>query len=201
MSLREARSLARQNLNAPCGARHANLAHAVAVLRAGGVVAHACEGVWGLACDPFDRAAVDKVLDIKGRAAAKGLIVVAGDAAEFAAELGDLEDGARRRVRASWPGAVTWLVANRRFPPWITGGRDTVAIRVPAHAQARALATAFGGPLVSTSANRTGDAPPTTADAVAGALGGHIDYLLPGQTGGRKGPSRIVDAATGATLR
>lgn len=181
--------------------RHADLAHAVTALRTGGVVAHACEGVWGLACDPFDRAAVHKILDIKGRAAAKGLIVVAGDAADFAGELDALDDALAVRVRASWPGAVTWLVPNRRFPSWVTGGRNTVAIRVPAHEQARALAAAFGGPLVSTSANRAGAMPAATADEVAQALGQDIDYLLPGATGGRKGPSRIVDAATGATLR
>lgn len=171
------------------------------VLRTGGVVAHACEGVWGLACDPFDRAAVHKILDIKGRAAAKGLIVVAGAAADFAGELDALDDALAVRVRASWPGAVTWLVPNHRFPPWVTGGRNTVAIRVPAHEQARALAAAFGGPLVSTSANRAGAMPATTADEVAHTLGQDIDYLLPGATGSRKGPSRIVDAATGATLR
>ena len=201
--MRAARILARQNSNAPHGARHADpdLARAVTALRAGGVVAHACEGVWGLACDPFDRAAVHKILDIKGRAATKGLIVVAGAAVDFAGELDALDDALAVRVRASWPGAVTWLVPNRRFPSWVTGGRNTVAIRVPAHEQARALAAAFGGPLVSTSANRAGAMPAATADEVAQALGQDIDYLLPGATGGRKGPSRIVDAATGATLR
>ena len=180
---------------------HADIANAVAVLRAGGVVAHASEGVWGLACDPFDRAAVERVLDIKGRAAAKGLIVVAGDSGSFAAELDTLDAPLATRIRASWPGAVTWLVANQRFPPWITGGRDTVAIRVPGHAQARALAAAFGGPLVSTSANRAGAAPADTAAEVQRTLGLEIDFLLPGETGGRKGPSRILDATTGARLR
>lgn len=179
----------------------AELAHAVAALRAGGVVAHASEGVWGLACDPFAHPAVAKIHAIKGRAVAKGLIVVAGDAAVFAPELDPLEAALAERIRASWPGAVTWVVANRRFPAWITGGRDTTAIRVPAHAQARALATAFGGLLVSTSANRTGDSPATTAEEVLATLGGEIDYLLPGTTSGRQGPSRIVDAATGKALR
>lgn len=181
--------------------QHAELAKAVAVLRDGGVVAHASEGVWGLACDPFDEAAVERVVDIKGRAATKGLIVVAGASADFGAELDALDDALAERIRASWPGAVTWIVANQRFPLWITGGRDTVAIRVPGHAQARALATAFGGPLVSTSANRAGAEPAGTAAEVKRALGGEIDYLLPGETGGRKGPSRILDATTGATLR
>ena len=167
----------------------------------GGVVAHASEGVWGLACDPFDRLAVARVLAVKGRAAAKGLIVIADAAARFAPELDALDAAARTRIVASWPGAVTWLVGNRRFPPWVTGGRDTVAIRVPGHAQARALAGAFGGPLISTSANRSGDSPALRAEDVQAELGDEIDYLLPGETGPRGGPSRIIDAATGEVLR
>ena len=170
-------------------------------LRAGGVVAHANEGVWGLACDPFNRRAVGRVLAIKGRAAAKGLIVIAGAAEDFAPELARLDDKASSRIRASWPGAVTWIVPNERFPAWTTGGRPTVAIRVPGHAQARALATAFGAPIVSTSANRAGEPPAKTEAQVAAVLGDEVDYRLAGQTGGREGPSRIVDAATGETLR
>ncbi|MCY3841062.1 MAG: L-threonylcarbamoyladenylate synthase [Gammaproteobacteria bacterium] len=177
------------------------LRRAVDVLRSGGVVAHATEGVWGLACDPFDAVAVDRVLDIKGRDADKGLIVAAGRPEAFANELESLDDEVASRVRASWPGAVTWVVPNRRFPPWITGGRDTVAIRVPGHEQARALADLFGGTLVSTSANRSGVEPARTAQAVADALGEAVDFILPGEIGSSTGPSRIIDALNGRTLR
>lgn len=171
------------------------------VLCRGGVVAHACEGVWGLACDPLDAAAVGRVLDIKGRAAAKGLIVIAACADAFAAELGVLDDATVARIRASWPGPVTWVVPCERFPDWITGGRGTVAVRVPDHAQSRSLAGAFGGPIVSTSANRSGAPPCLTAEDVRETLGDEIDYLLPGVVGDRIGPSTIVDARTGETLR
>ena len=174
---------------------------AVAALRQGGVVAHASEGVWGLACDPFDAAAVAKVLSIKGRDAAKGLLLIGADADVFAPEIEGLDDATKRRILASWPGAVTWVVANGRFSPCITGGRGTVAIRVPGHEQARALAAGFGGPLVSTSANRTGEAPARTAEAVEARLGAAIDFLLPGAVGNRRSPSRIVDAASGEVLR
>lgn len=170
-------------------------------LRRGGVVAHACEGVWGLACDAFDEAAVGRVLDIKGRAASMGLIVIGGCAAAFAPELEALADRTTARIKASWPGAVTWIVPTARFPRWITGGRKTVAVRVPGHAQSRALAAAFGSPLVSTSANRTGEAPCLTESAVRETLGEDVDYLLPGAVGDRAGPSSIVDALTGETLR
>ena len=171
------------------------------MLRRGGVVGHACEGVWGLACDPLDEAAVERVLDIKGRAATKGLIMIAASTEAFAAELGALDDATAVRIRASWPGSVTWVVPSERFPHWITGGRGTVAVRVPDHAQARALAGAFDAPIVSTSANRSGAPPCLTADDVRDMLGDEIDYLLPGAIGDRGGPSTIVDAATGETLR
>ena len=178
-----------------------HLRRAVDVLRGGGVVAHATEGVWGLACDPVDGAAVDRLLDIKGRDAEQGLIVAAGQAEAFATELEGLDDEVASRIRASWPGAVTWVVPNRRFPHWITGGRDTVAIRVPGHEQARALADAFGGAIVSTSANRSGVEPARTAGAVADALGEAVDFILPGEIGSSAGPSRIIDALSGRTLR
>ena len=177
------------------------LQQAAHALRQGGVVAHACEGVWGLACDPFDEAATARVLAIKGRAAAKGLIVIAARKAAFAPELETLDEATVRRIEASWPGAVTWVVPGARFPEWVTGGRGTVAVRVPGHAQSRALAGAFGGPIVSTSANRTGEVPCLTADAVRDSLGDEIDYLLAGEIGASVGPSRIVDARTGETLR
>ena len=174
---------------------------AVKVLRRGGVVAHASESVWGLACDPFDDAAVAKVLAIKGRDAAKGLLLIAADAGVFAPEIDGLDEATKQRILASWPGAVTWVVANHRFGQWITGGRDTVAIRVPGHEQARSLAQAFGGALVSTSANRTGRPAARTALEVESRLGDAVDYLLPGTVGGRRSASRIVDAVSGEVLR
>jgi L-threonylcarbamoyladenylate synthase len=123
---------------------------AVAALRAGGLVLHATEGVWGLACDPLRAAAVARLLRVKSRTPDKGLIVIGADAETFAPELDALNAPQREEVLASWPGRVTWLLPSDRFPHWITGGRDTVAVRVPGHAQARALCRKFGGPLVST---------------------------------------------------
>ena len=179
----------------------AELRAAARVLAQGGVVAHASEGVWGLACDPMNAAAVDAVIAVKGRGADKGLILIGADAESFAPELAALPEGTAAKIRDSWPGAVTWIVPNLRFGQRITGGRDSVAVRVPDHAQARALARRFGAPLVSTSANRTGEPPCLTADAVRETLGGEVDYVLEGRTGGRTGPSSIFDARTGEALR
>lgn len=177
------------------------VAEAAELVLGGGVVAHACEGVWGLACDPMNEAAVRRVLQLKGRPASKGLIVIGAAATDFAPELGPLCAEAAARIRASWPGAVTWLVPNVRFPSWIVGDFPTVAVRVPDHEQARQFAAACGHPLVSTSANRAADPPARTAEEVRRIFGSEIDGLLPGAVGGRSAPSTIVDAATGRVLR
>ncbi|MFW6092392.1 MAG: L-threonylcarbamoyladenylate synthase [Pseudomonadota bacterium] len=180
-----------------------HLRRAVAVLRCGGIVVHATEGVWGLACDPFDPAAVQRLLALKQRSVAKGLIVVGSDSATFAPELDALDPADRARVAASWPGAVTWILPNQRFPRWITGAHRRVALRVPAHPQARALCAVWGGPLVSTSANSAGRRPARNVfqarvwvrnvrRRVPGACQpGCGIYLLPGEVLGHPGPSEI----------
>ena len=182
-----------------------HLRRAARVLARGGIVVHATEGVWGLACDPWNEQAVARLLVLKGRAAAKGLIVIGANAGDFAAELELLSPGERDPVLETWPGAVTWILPNRQFPAWITGGRTTVALRIPGHPQARALVQAAGVPLVSTSANPSGlSAPRTRLQArirltqllrrrrTRSLAGWRRDlYLLPGETLGRRGPSEI----------
>lgn len=181
---------------------HWHLSRAAQVLHRGGVVLHATEGVWGLGCDAFDARAVALLLSLKQRSVDKGLIVIGDRPAAFEPELAALGETQRQRVIACWPGAVTWILPNRRFPDWITGGRDSVAVRVPGHDQARALCAAFGGVLVSTSANRAGLPAPRNgwqARAWLTALQrrGRISrrhpelFVLPGETAGHRGPSEI----------
>jgi len=125
-----------------------------------GVVACPAEAVWGLSCDPFSELAVHHILELKGRTADKGLIVVAADEWMLEPLLQDLPPRCRRELALSWPGANTWLVPNRDlFPWWITGDSDEVAVRVTSAPALRDLSRAFGGPLVSTSANPAGALP------------------------------------------
>ncbi len=164
-------------------------------LRGGGLVAHATEGVWGLACDPFNRGAVARLLAVKNRDPAKGLIVIGARASCFAPELAALSAEARAEVESSWPGAVSWLVPNSRFPWWISGsgvrGEGRVAIRVPGHDQSRAICAAFGGPLVSTSANPSGR-PSTASELRVRRWFQHtLDYVVPGRTAARNRPSEL----------
>lgn len=175
---------------------------AMRTLRAGGVVAYPTEAVFGLGCDPFDRAAVYRLLAIKRRPVTKGLIVVASSPLQLAALLAPLTAAQRESLSASWPGPNTWVLPNRRlFPAWITGGKDTIAVRVSAHPVVRALCDAFGGALVSTSANLSGHLPVRTALAVRAQFGDAIDYLMPGDVGKLQRPTQIRDLATGQVLR
>ena len=174
------------------------------VLRQGGVIAYPTEAVWGLGCDPDDEAAVLRLLAIKQREVAKGLILAAADVAQFDGWLDwpALEPAQATQVRSSWPGPHTWIVpALPRIPRWITGQHQGVAVRVSAHPQVAALARALGKPLVSTSANLAG-APAALAraqlDAAVLAL---VDAVCEGETGGLAAPTAIRDARTGDVLR
>jgi L-threonylcarbamoyladenylate synthase len=105
-------------------------------------------------------------------------------------------------VFASWPGPNTWIVpATARVPRWITGDHTGVAVRISAHPIVAALCENFGGPLVSTSANLSGQPPAFARDQLDPALLMRLDGVSSGETGGLAAPTVIRDAATGATLR
>lgn len=180
------------------------LDHAIASLHRGGVIAYPTEAVWGLGCDPFDQAAVTRVLALKQREVAKGLILVAADVAQFdhIADWDALTDVQRDAVLASWPGPHTWIVpATARAPRWITGDHDGIALRVSAHPLVVALCNGFGGAIVSTSANRAGHAPPRTLDELDPDLRSAVDAIVAGETSGLSRPTPIRDARSGAALR
>lgn len=169
-----------------------HLKQAARVIHRGGIVAYPTEGVFGLGCDPLDAAAVFRVLELKGRPVEKGLILIASDFAQLAPYVEALSTAQRRKVFATWPGPVTWLLPARAETPWwLTGEHDTLAVRVTAHPLAAALCQAANGPLVSTSANPAGHRPARSPLAVRRMFGRRVDFILHGATGGRAGPSEI----------
>jgi L-threonylcarbamoyladenylate synthase len=187
-------------LGATVSRLHLDLAcHALA---AGGVIAYPTEGVWGLGCEPLNVHACGRVLALKRRAAAKGFILIASEFAQVAPFLASLTPAQLKPVKASWPGAVTWLLpAASWVPRHLTGGRATLAIRVTAHPVAGALCARYGGPIVSTSANASGRRPARTALQVQRQFGARLDYLLAGALGGLAGPTPIRDLASGKAVR
>jgi L-threonylcarbamoyladenylate synthase len=177
---------------------------ATAALHRGGVIAYPTEAVWGLGCDPFDAVAVRRLLKIKQRDESKGLILIAANLAQIASLIDrDALPPARiAAVLASWPGPHTWLLpCTTLVPDWLRGDHATLALRVTAHPGVAALCTAFGGPLVSTSANRAGAAPARALTELDPALLSQLDGVLDGATGGLDAPTTIRDAASGALLR
>ena len=180
------------------------LATAAAILGEGGVIAYPTEAVWGLGCDPFDAAAVARLLALKRRPQAKGMIVIAADAAQVAPYLlwDVLAPQRQAQVLDSWPGPHTWLIPCRAdVPDWLRGDHDTLAVRVTAHPVAAALCRAFGGPVVSTSANRAGEPPARTFAALSVALLAETSGYVPGETGGLERPTTIRDARSGELVR
>lgn len=191
-------------MSAPPTTEISDLDTTVHALRDGGVVAYPTEAVWGLGCDPSNDSAVQRLLHIKQRPVEKGLILIAGALTQLDGLIDwpALPEVRRDAVRASWPGPVTWVVpATARVPRMITGNHDNVAVRVSANPHVVALCEAFGGALVSTSANLAGQPAATTRDDLDPALLARVDAVLNGEVGGRSTPSTIRDARTGATLR
>lgn len=170
-------------------------------VRCGGIIAYPTEGVYGLGCDPLNGSAVLRLLALKRRNWRQGLIVIGANLDQLRAFISSDDPGLLDRLRSSWPNAVSWVVpASPRTPSWITGGRSTIVVRVPAHELARALCRVCG-PLVSTSANLHGRPPARTTWAVHRMFGSVLDLVIPGALGGRSGPSEIRDALTGAVYR
>jgi len=170
------------------------IADAVAVLRRGGLVAFPTETVYGLGADASNPAAVAKVFAAKGRPADHPLIVHLAEASAIDAWARDIPDSARRLAAAYWPGPLTLILKRHaRVPDAVTGGQDTVALRVPSHPLAAALLRAFGGGIAAPSANRFGRVSATTAAHVRAEFGDAIDCVIDGGACDLGLESTIVD--------
>jgi L-threonylcarbamoyladenylate synthase len=175
----------------------AALEEAAAIIRAGGIVAFPTDTLYGIAADPFNAVAVQRVFDAKGRGAERALPLVAADVAQLEIQLGGLPELATRLAARFWPGPLTIVVPAPPALESLTGGTGSVGVRVPAHPVARALCRAAGGLLTATSANRSGE--PSTADpaVVAASIGGVLDAILDGGMSPGGMPSTVVDVITG----
>lgn len=170
------------------------------ILAAGGVVVHATEGVFGIAASAFDQKACQRVAHIKGRPSQQKFIVIGADFAQLA-QFVHFETDFREDIFASWPGPNTWVLPARKAAPWwLLSDNDTLAVRIPGHAQARRLCSR-AGPLTSTSANRHGHKPANSLFNARRGLKNTVDFYLPGRLGGNPGPSTIRDGLSGEVFR
>ena len=175
---------------------------AVQALRGGGVVAYPTEAVYGLGCDPWNAHAVAQLLALKRRSVLKGLILIAASPEQLAPFVEPLDDERQRAILATWPGPHTWLLPARATTPlWLTGRFATLAVRVTAHPLAAALCRAYGGAIVSTSANQATRPAARTSLRVRLALDLQPDYSVAGASSGLARPSVIRDGRTGLVIR
>jgi L-threonylcarbamoyladenylate synthase len=171
------------------------VAEAAAVLRSGGLVAFPTETVYGLGANALDARAAARIFEAKQRPSFDPLITHLADAADLAALVGAVPPAVAALAERFWPGPLTLIVDRpAAIPPIVTSGLESMAVRVPDEASARALIAAAGVPVAAPSANRFGQLSPTRAEHVVAGLGGAVDVVLDG------GPTRcgiestIVDA-------
>ena len=172
------------------------------VLREGGIVAYPTEAVYGLGCDPYNARAVIRLLELKQRSWKKGLILIASHRHQLDPWLEPVGLSVEQQLEKTWPGPVTWLLPARpEVPIWLRGEHTTLAVRVTAHPLAAALCDAFGGPIVSTSANFAEHRAARSVLQLQRAMGEKIDYILHGEIGEQSKPTEIRDAQSGRIVR
>lgn len=167
------------------------------ILKRGGLVAFPTETVYGLGADALNAAAAKKIYEAKGRPSDNPLIVHIGDLQAVELLASEVSESARRLMEAFWPGPMTLVMKKSSLvPPGVTGGLDTVAVRMPSHPTARALLLASGLFIAAPSANTSGRPSPTLASHVMQDLGGKIDMIIQDDTVSVGIESTIIDVST-----
>jgi L-threonylcarbamoyladenylate synthase len=158
-----------------------DIERAASVLCAGGLVAFPTETVYGLGANAENAAAVARIFDVKGRPRSHPLIIHIGTSDQLHDWAEGVSPAAQLMAKRFWPGPLTLVLRrSQRVPLVVTGGGETVALRVPAHATALSLLSAFGGGIAAPSANRFGSVSPTSAAHVRDELGAEVDFVLDG---------------------
>ena len=177
---------------------------AAALMRRGGVLAYPTEAVYGLGCDPHNRDAFERLFALKQRPPTQGVLLIAADFAQVERyiDLAAVPADVLAQVRESWPGPYTWIFPrSSEVPDWVAGAHAGIALRVTAHTPAAALCQAYGGAIVSTSANPHGQPPARDAATAAGYFEAALDGLLDAPTGNQDRPTLIRDVLSGAIIR
>ncbi|WP_394173100.1 L-threonylcarbamoyladenylate synthase [Thalassotalea litorea] len=177
---------------------------AAEIFAQGGIIAYPTEAVFGLGCDPDNHQAIEKLLTLKQRPKEKGLILLAGNYSQLLPYVDDsaIPQDKRFSVLSRWPDGITQVFpAKPGLSDFLTGKFTSIAIRVTSQPDVVALCQKTGKPIVSTSANLTGQPPAQCWQDVEKELGEQIDFIIKGDTLGYTKPSTIIDALTGETFR
>jgi L-threonylcarbamoyladenylate synthase len=172
-----------------------SIEEAVRVLRAGGIVAYPTDTLYGIAVDPLNALAMEALFALKGREVGRAVPLIGSDREQVASVV-EMSRLARRLAERFWPGPLTLVLRSAvRWAAGVAAADGTVAVRVPDHAVARALARGFERPVTATSANRSGDPAAVEPVDVLSALGGGVALVLDAGRCAGGLPSTIVDAS------
>jgi L-threonylcarbamoyladenylate synthase len=154
---------------------------AIASLKKGGIVAFPTDTVYGLGADPFNEEAVRRIYDVKKRPHDQPLPLLLADKSDLSKVATSLPDIVWQLAERFWPGGLT-LVLNKSpwLPSSVSGGSDTIAVRIPDHPIPIALMRGLGTPIVGTSANLSGRPSPVTEEEVHEQLGDEVDLIIDG---------------------
>ncbi|WP_427980522.1 Sua5/YciO/YrdC/YwlC family protein [Agarivorans sp.] len=175
---------------------------AAAAISQGAVLAYPTESVYGLGCDPDSQQAVNRILQIKQRPVEKGLILLASELSQLLPyiDYAALSEQQRQLLVTPQARPTTWLVPiSAATPPWICGQFSSVAVRLTAHPVVASLCQLIAKPLVSTSANLSGEPPAQSAEQAAQLAG--VELVFDGPLGGATQTSQIKDISTGQVIR
>jgi L-threonylcarbamoyladenylate synthase len=174
------------------------IARAAAVVAAGGVLLYPTDTIYGLGCDALRPGSVRRVYALKERPEEKPMIVLVSGVAMAESLVAEVPAAARAIMRAFWPGPLTLLFpADAARVPWLTGATGKIGLRYPEHAFCRRLMEASGLPLLSTSANRSGEAYAGDVSALRALFGSSVDLFVDAGALPASAPSTIVDVSSG----
>lgn len=175
----------------------ASIDRAVDILSQGGVIGIPTDTVYGIAANALDEDAVDRVFGLKGREDTSPIPVLIGEVDDLLRYGVDVTDEAIALAEAFWPGQLTIVVSKSdSIPLTVSGGLDTVGLRIADHPVPRQLVSLLGAPITATSANVSGSAPLTSAVSVAEHLGAELDLVFDGGQLAPSKPSTVIDVTS-----
>jgi L-threonylcarbamoyladenylate synthase len=175
--------------------------NAIKILSDGGVIGYPTEAVFGLGCDPWNEKSVNKISDIKNRKKNKTFLLVASNIDQ----LKNLIDvyAITEEVKSSWPGHISWLIpARKEAPSWLID-KETglIGIRVSDHPVINKICNKFQSPIISTSANISGNKNIKDKNTFVSEFKNKVDYLVEGNIGNQDNPSIIINMITNENIR
>ena len=174
-----------------------NLTNAVSILKNGGLVAFPTDTLYALGASSSIQSALERVYEAKGRPTGMPLPIFVSSAEEIENIAIDIPTAAWDLIDSFWPGPLTIILKrSKAVSDIITGGGDTVGIRMPDHPIALELIRSVGSPITGTSANMSGDDNPSSADHVFKSLGESVDLIIDGGECVSNGASTILDLSS-----